>query len=73
MSEAYLPVPDPEPLGSWDPQPARCPECGEIIDAHPASRKDGHWEGWCQFHGTVVAVYRNSISDSEMASEEETP
>jgi hypothetical protein len=40
MSEAYVPVPDPEPDSNWDPHPARCPECSTIIDAHPASRKD---------------------------------
>lgn len=32
-----------------------CPTCGEAIDAHPASRRDGQWEGWCSTHGTVVA------------------
>ena len=70
MSEAHLPVPDPEPEGSWNPQPARC-HCGEIIDAHPASRKDEQWEGWCQFHGNVVAVYPNSFQETEMADERE--
>ena len=69
MSEPYLPVPDPEPLGSWDPHPARC-HCGEIIDAHPSSQKDGFWEGWCQFHGIVKATY--SFQETEMTDEEET-
>ncbi len=64
-----IPVPAPEPSPGWDPNPARC-ECGEIIDAHPASRKDGRWEGWCQFHGTVVAVY--SFQKSEIDEEEES-
>jgi uncharacterized radical SAM superfamily Fe-S cluster-containing enzyme len=69
MSEAYVPVPDPEPDSNWDPHPARCPECSTIIDAHPASRKDSQWEGHCPEHGIVVATYR--ISDSEMPDEEE--
>ena len=59
MPEPFLPVPGPEPHSTWDPKPARCPECGVIIDAHPASRWDDKWEGWCPEHGTVVAVYRD--------------
>lgn len=35
--------------------PARCPECSEEIEAHPASRFDGKWEGYCPTHGVVVA------------------
>lgn len=69
MSEPYLPLPDPEPDPYWDPHPARCPECGVIIDAHPASRKDGRWEGWCSRHGTVVATYVSQ--DSEIPKSKE--
>ena len=53
-------LPDPEPNSNWDPRPARCPECREIIDAHPAMRKDARWEGWCQNHGTVIATYEEA-------------
>lgn len=42
--------------------PARCPECSEEIDTHPASRRDGKWEGYCPTHGVVVAA-------SEIATE----
>src|SRR5215471_10994111 len=51
----------------WNPLPARCSECDEIIDAHPASREDGRWMGWCQTHGEVVATYPDSslLSDDE--------
>lgn len=68
MPEPYLPVPEPED-GYWNPNPARCPECRSIIDAHPSSRKDGRWEGWCQFHGTVIAHYELS-QDSEIDTDE---
>lgn len=72
MSEPYLPYPDPEPDAYWDPSPPRCGECGEILSGpHPAMRKDGRIEGWCQKHGTVPATYR--ISDSEMPTEKERP
>lgn len=60
MSEPYLPVPDPEPDSNWDPMPARCPVCDVILqNPHPASRKDGKYEGWCPQHGTVQAAYRS--------------
>lgn len=59
MSEAHLPLPDPEPGSYWDPEPARCSECGVIIDAHPASREDGRWMGWCPKHGEVLATYHS--------------
>lgn len=70
MSEPWIPLPDPESNPYFDPTPARCPECGSIIDAHPASRKDGRWEGWCPRHGTVVAAYRIS-QISEIPTKEE--
>lgn len=69
MSEPYLPVPPPERDPYWDPAPARCPECRAIIDAHPASRADGSWEGWCPTHGTVIATYLSQ--DSEIADQKE--
>lgn len=71
MSEPWIPLPDPEPNPYWDPMPARCPECGTIIDAHPASRKDGRWEGWCPKHGQVVPVYRDTSQDSEIGDDDE--
>jgi hypothetical protein len=69
MGEPWIPLPDPEPDHYLDPSPARCPECSTIIDAHPASRKDGRWEGTCPEHGVVVAVYRDS-RDRENDEEE---
>ena len=71
MSEPYMPEPAPEPDPYWDPTPARCSEeeCNQILqNPHPASRGDGHWEGWCQFHGVVPAFYPSQ--DSEMDEEE---
>jgi hypothetical protein len=67
-----MPVPPPQ-QGAWhDPDPARCSieGCREIIDAHPASREDGQWEGYCQFHGMVLALY-GGTQDSEYGEEEE--
>lgn len=64
MSEPFLPVPDPEPDSNWDPTPARCGECNVILqNPHPASRGDGHWEGWCPYHGTVPAFYPSQVSE----------
>jgi hypothetical protein len=57
MSEPMVPEPPPESGSHWDPAPARCPECGQIVGAHPASRADESWEGWCSIHGTVLVVY----------------
>ena len=62
-----MPLPPPEPGSHWDPEPARCGECGNIITAHPASRADGRWMGWCPTHGEVVATYR----DEEEPEDEE--
>lgn len=47
MSEPLLPVPPPEPESNWEPNPMRCPQCGEILDPR------GWGKGWCQFHGIV--------------------
>lgn len=60
MSEPHLPVPAPQWNDHWDPLPARCPQCGGIVDVRPASRADGQWEGYCPTHGTVVTVYPDS-------------
>lgn len=59
-----IPVPEPEPNSGWDPHPARCPECSEIIDANRLTD-----QGWCQFHGVVKATY--SFQETEMADEGE--
>lgn len=73
MSEPAIPLPAPERDSFWNPEPARCSEkgCNQIIDAHPASRADNRWEGWCQSHGIVLARYP-STQKSEY-DEEETP
>lgn len=60
MSEQWLPLPAPSWDDHWEPSPARCGQCGAIIDAHPASRADGRWEGLCHKHGVVPATYRVS-------------
>ena len=57
MSEQWLPLPAPEWNPHWEPLPARCPQCGSIVDVRPASRADGQWEGYCPSHGMVVATY----------------
>jgi hypothetical protein len=65
MSEPWIPQPPPEEHSHWDPTPARCPECGRIIDAWPASRADGRWEGKCPQHGIVPAFYTNGEPEDE--------
>jgi hypothetical protein len=57
MSEPWMPVPPPEGNPYWDPAPARCPECGVIINARPTTKG---WEGWCPEHETVIAVFSDS-------------
>ena len=74
MAEPYVPVPDPEPQSNWDPTPARCSieGCRDILqNPHPASRGDGHWEGFCQFHGVVPASYPASYPSQESEIDEE--
>jgi len=70
MTEPLMPVPAPERDPYWNPAPARCSECDRIIDAHPASRADGSWEGYCPEHGTVLARYPGT-QDSEYPDEED--
>lgn len=53
MSEPLLPVPTPEDNSHWDTMPARCPQCGGIID----DRVRGDGKAWCQFHGLVTPIY----------------
>jgi hypothetical protein len=52
---------DPIPPGHGESagpgQLARCSICATIIEAYPASRSDGHWQGRCPEHGLVAAVY----------------
>lgn len=64
MSEPYMPEPGPESGSNWDPTPARCEECGAILQSpHPAARRDGSWEGWCPQHGDVPCFYPSQSSE----------
>ena len=60
MTESWLPLPAPGWNDHWEPLPARCGECGGIVDVRPASRGDGQWEGFCPTHGLVPTTYRDS-------------
>lgn len=54
MSEPLLPTPGPEPHSHWDPEPARCPDCRNIVEL----RRDGaEWLAWCPQHGRTEPVY----------------
>jgi hypothetical protein len=64
MSEPFLPVPPPERNDEyWDPEPPRCPECGDILGT--LEDDEGVAVGRCQFHGMVEPVYSDSQSENE--------
>ena len=55
MSEPFLPVPPPENVRTED-EVALCSDCGMLLQNLRPSRRG--WEGWCQDHGRVTAVFR---------------
>lgn len=72
MTEAWLYEPPPEENDHWEPEPARCAECGSIVDARP--NDDGEWEGFCSFHGTLMpVVYRSSQEPEKDDEDREEP
>lgn len=68
MSEPLLPLPPPEGGEYWDPAPARCEECGSILqNLRPV---EGEWTGWCPTHDRVPPYYPDSHEVEEDAAEE---
>ena len=59
MSEPYLPVPPPEDNSTWEPEPARCMECGSIVDV---IRKGDRTFGFCSADGEVDIFYSTGVS-----------
>ena len=57
MSEPYLPVPPPENIRSED-QVALGSDCGMILQ-NLRPHGQSAWEGWCQDHGRVTAIFRH--------------
>lgn len=74
MSEPYLPVPPPEDNSNWNPEPARCEVCGNIVDVR--HHEGGAWEhemGYCSTHGLVRTVYAGDSQPTENDEEEGEP
>jgi hypothetical protein len=65
-SEPLLPVPAPEPNSNWEPRPARCPECGDILSS--LEDDEGVIVGRCQLHGIVEPTYHG---DNDQEDEDE--
>lgn len=67
MSEPFLPVPPVEPNDYWEPEPARCIECGSIVDPRP--QPSGELLGWCSTHGLVDVIYHGDSQETENEEE----
>lgn len=69
MSEPYVPVPPPERNSYWNPEPARCIECGSIVDVRRGPEwDDGEPDAYCSHcDRLVISMY----PDSQSAENEE--
>lgn len=67
MSEPLMPVPPHGENEYWDPAPARCEECGVILQDF--RQIDGEWVGWCPTHNRVPLYYPDSQPSEDLEEE----